>query len=398
MSVDNPYKVVTQPDLHVQFSYVDDYFTRDYVSVNNVLEYPTPTIWTDVYFQFDSPSDFFNTYLAEDKDHTCIVYYPVWQDTIEPNPLPLSLEVMNAIESNQIPLTQNVGNTDVNYGWEEFQQLYGAGARRWITEHELYTTEVYRQEDGRIREYTTRQTHTEYYDFQITDEQGYDPEQLKYSIRPIVGQKNNGVLLTLDVVYICKLFNRQTKAQIIRSSSMSIPNPDLKYGIETQRLNVSNMNRYIIFNKYEKSNDKPITIPGKTRVVYEKIFYTDTDILISSNEGERSKTPVLRMYDTEHFYKFSVYQYNKKKELTRMDISGPFEYVLILRTDRNADIEIKPTNSQNMNTVLGELEFRITDNVAYQILGTDNPRYIIKIKTASGASSVICEGKIEQAV
>lgn len=305
---------------------------------------------------------------------------------------------MNAIESNQIPLTQNVGNTDVNYGWEEFQQLYGAGARRWITEHELYTTEVYRQEDGRIREYTTRQTHTEYYDFQITDEQGYDPEQLKYSIRPIVGQKNNGVLLTLDVVYICKLFNRQTKAQIIRSSSMSIPNPDLKYGIETQRLNVSNMNRYIIFNKYEKSNDKPITIPGKTRVVYEKIFYTDTDILISSNEGERSKTPALRMYDTEHFYKFSVYQYNKKKELTRMDISGPFEYVLILRTDRNADIEIKPTNSQNMNTVLGELEFRITDNVAYQILGTDNPRYIIKIKTASGASSVICEGKIESAV
>ena len=314
-----------------------------------------------------SQADNFNAFIAESTGGDFIEFYATWKDIIIG-------EYMGDIESGRIPLyTSN----NPNDNFEEFDDQYGAGAQKWVIMHELY---VYEHIPGNT-------LLTQQYVF-TQDGNFIQPNYF----RPVI--KNSDIASSYTIQYICRLTNRMDGSQIIRKASFSSYDPK-KYGIYFTRLNVDNYIPYKVFNRVEGEASTTIQMQDNRKSKFVKVYFDSTQVLLDMNNQVLPQgTGPLFLKNGDGAYKlsFDKIDQNANGDRVNVDLSGAFQYALLFVLDDDSKIEIPPTFSTNMNTTLGELEFKIMEEQTLQLLKQTNNTYSIIIKNPDGSKYTFYEG------
>jgi hypothetical protein len=324
----------------------------------------------DVQLPVTSVADNFNCLIAESGAGDFIEFYATWEDTIIGNS-------MNDIETGRIRLyTSN----NPNDNFEEFSTQYGVNTARWVLMHEIY---VYEHIAGGSSLLTQKYVFTQEDEFS-------NPNWF----RPVI--KNADIISSYSIDYICRLTNRMDGTQITRKASFSSLDPQ-KYGKNFLKLNIDNVIPYKVFNRLEeeKRNDNLIN-PNPLDIQFVKVFYDKTNILLDAeNTVFPQGTGPMFVKRTAATYTFKFTRVNVNKENPRsenVDLSGSFDYNLVFTLDDDSLIEVAPTYSTNMNTVLGQLEFKLTDHQSTALLRQTNNAYSIVVKNPDKSSYVYYEG------
>ena len=316
-----------------------------------------------------SVADSFNCLIAESTNGDYIEFYATWNDQIIG-------EYMSDIETGRIKLfTSN--NPNDNY--EEFTERYGVGAAKWSVLHELY---VYEHIPGGSSLLTQK--------YVFTQEDTWNDPNL---FRPVI--KNADIASSYSVDYICRLTNRMDGTQIIRKATLASTDP-AKYGIWFTRLNVDNVIPYNIFNRIEGEVSQSINIATNDQTKFVKIYYDTTTVTLDdTNTVFPQGTGPLFLKKGDSIYKFSFVRLNANTDPVQrenVDLSGVFDYELLFVKDDDSKIRVSPTYSSNMNTVLGEIEFKLMDDQIDTLLKQTNNTYQIRIKNPNGADYTFYEG------
>jgi hypothetical protein len=186
--------------------------------------------------------------------------------------------------------------------------------------------------------------------------------------------------------------NRMDGTQIIRKSSFSSLDPK-KYGLRFTRLNVDNLIPYKVFNKIEAEMANTVSGSNIQKNTYIKVFYdTISVVLNANNEVYTQGTGPLFLKSSDSVYKFKFEQLDNAGNRNNVDLSGVYNFALVFKKDDNTKIEILPTYSTNMNTTLGELEFKILEDYVSVLLKQSNNAYSIIVKNPNGSSYTFYQG------
>ena len=324
----------------------------------------------DVQLPVTSSADNFNAFIAESTNGDFIEYYATWNNQIIG-------QYMTDIESGRIPLyTSN--NPNDNY--QEFSEIYGTNAVKWVITHELYIYENLPGGSGGSSLLTQK--------FSFIQDDNWNNSNY---FRPVL--RTADIDATYTIQYICRLNNRMDGTQIIRRASFASSDPK-KYGLYFTRLNVNNIIPYKVFNKIEGEKANIIEGSLKPSTKYIKVFYDTTGILFNEDgvlfpQG----TGPLLLKTGDSVYKFKFEKYNEtlgQKE--NVDLSGAYNYGLMFVLDDETKIESVPTYSTNMNTTIGELEFKLSGNQISKLLKQNNTSYSIVVKNPNGTYYSFYEG------
>jgi hypothetical protein len=313
-----------------------------------------------------SVADNFNCHIAESTYGDFIEYYAIWNESIIGN-------YINDIETGRIRLyTSN--NPNDNY--EQFTDTYGIDARKWVVIHEI---SVYEQIPG-------SSILTQKYSFT----QDSDFEDANY-FRPIL--KNSDIAVSYTIQYTCRLTNRMDGTQIIRKASFSSTDPK-KYGMRFTRLNVDNLIPYKVFNRIESETVNTKIGNNIEKIKYVKVFYDVTKVVLNvDNEVFPQGTGPLFLKTFDSDYKFTFHRLNSRGDLENVDLSGAYNYGLLFQLDDLTKIEVGPTyNADNMNTTIGEIEFKLTEEQLARIKSQKNNEYSIIIKNPNGTYYTFYQG------
>jgi len=183
-------------------------------------------------------------------------------------------------------------------------------------------------------------------------------------------------------------------SQIIRKASFASTNPK-KYGKILTRINVDNYIPYKVYNKIQGEKANIIVNPTQNQISkFVKVFYDTTNVLLDYNNVVLPQgTGPLFLKIGDGIYKFKFKRLNDITQQTEnVDLSGVYNYALLFVLDDNTKIEISPTYSTNMNTVLGELEFKIMNEQANLLLKQTNNVFSIIIKNTDGTEYTFYQG------
>ena len=346
-------------DVYIQYSTIPEIDNYRYV-ISEKIQLQLPV---------ESNADKFNCYIAESTAGDYIEYYATWNDIIIG-------EYMGDIESGRIPLfTSN--NPNDNY--EQFIEEYGTESAKWVLIHEI---QVYEQ----IPPSTTLMTQR----FQFTQDGNFmSPNKF----RPII--LNADIASTYSIDYICRLMNRMDGSQIIRKASFSSNDPK-KYGRTFTRINIDNYIPYKVFNRIPGEVANIVSGSGPQKTKYVKIFYDTTNVVLNmNNEVLPQGTGPLFLKDGDSTYKFKFERLNENTDPIQrenVDLAGVYNYALSFILDDKTKIEVSPTYSTNMNTTLGELEFKLMSDQISKLLSQANNAYSIIIKNSDGTQYIFYEG------
>jgi hypothetical protein len=344
-------------DIYFTYSTISELDNTNYVIQEKiVLQLPTA-----------SQADNFNAFIAESTDGDFIEFYATWKGIIIG-------EYMGDIESGRIPLyTSN----NPNDNFEEFADQYGAETAKWVVMHEIYVTEHIPGADLLTQQYI------------FTQEDNFT---IPNYFRPVI--KNADIASSYSIRYICRLTNRMDGTQIIRQASFSSVDPK-KYGRTLMRLNVDNFIPYKVFNRVEGEASTTVSVNDNRKSKFVKVYYDSTNILLNmNNEIVPQGTGPLFLKRGDGTYKFSFDRINNNAggEYQNVDLSGVYNYGLLFILDDDTKIEIPPTYSTNMNTTLGELEFKLMGDQIDTLLKQSNNTYSIIIKNPDGSKYTFYEG------
>jgi hypothetical protein len=344
-------------DVFITYSTIGDINLDNYV-VSELISLQLPVT---------SVADNFNCLIAESTAGDFIEFYATWNDIIIG-------EYIGDIESGKIRLyTSN--NPNDNY--QEFSDQYGAGAQKWVVMHEI---QVWEQIPG-------ANIMTQKYAF--TQEDNFN---LSNYFRPVI--KNSDIAASYTIDYICRLMNRMDGSQIIRKASFASTDPK-KYGKTFTRLNVDNYIPYKVFNRIEGETSTTIIGGGAQKTKFVKVFYDTTTVMLNTNNEilPQGTGPLfLKRGDGLYSFKFDKVDTETGNQSINVDLSGIYNYILSFTLDDNSKIEVLPTYSNNMNTTLGELEFKITGAQTDNLLQQTNNGYSIIVKNPDGTQYTFYEG------
>ena len=210
--------------------------------------------------------------------------------------------------------------------------------------------------------------------------------------RPVI--QNADIASTYTINYVCRLMNRMDGSQIIRQASFASTDPK-KYGLYFTRINIDNYIPYKVFNRVEgESSVQPLS-GGAQRTKYVKVFYDTTTVAMNLNNEilPQGTGPLfLNQGDGTYSFKFNKIDTNNGDQSVNVDLSGAFNYALLFVLDDKSTIEISPTYSTNMNTTLGELEFKILAGQIDTLLQQVNNTYSIIVKNPDGTQYTFYQG------
>jgi len=342
-------------DVHISYSTIYD-LIDNYYTINELISLQLPVT---------SNADSFNAYIAESTAGDYIEFYATWNNLIIGN-------YMGDIESGRIPLyTSN----NPNDNFQEFTDTYGAGANKWSIIHEI---SIYEQIPG-------ASILTQKYAF--TQDNNFSNPNL---LRPIL--LNADIAASYSIQYVCRLTNRMDGTQIIRKASFSSTDPK-KYGLTFTRINVENLVPYKVFNRIESEKPNIMAGNGLEKVKYIKIFYdTVTVVMNAFNEVFPNGAGPLFLKDADSVYKFKFERIDVNGDRVNVDLSGAFNYSLAFKLDDNSKIEVGPTYSTNMNTTIGEIEFKLKEDQLTTLKTQSNNVYTIVVKNPNGSEYVFYQG------
>ena len=346
------------------------YSTVPVIQSNSITADNTYTLVEEVDLQLPvtSTADRFNAFIAQSTTGDFIEYYATFDDQIIG-------QYMGDIESGRIPLyTSN--NPNDNY--QEFSDLYGAEAAKWVLIHELYVYEHF----GSSSILTQK--------FSFTQEDNFNSANY---FRPVL--KNSDIDSSFTIQYICRLSNRMDGSQIIRRASFSSTDPK-KYGLRFTRINVDNIIPYKVFNRLEAEQANIIQGNLKPQTKYVKVFYDTTTVVYNQNNEvyPQGLGPILlKNGDSVYKFKFEKINEDNSNQRENVDLSGAYNYGLLFVLDDDTKIEVGPTYSTNMNTTIGELEFKLNKTQIDTLLKQKKKAYSIIVKNPDGTSYNFYEGK-----
>jgi len=279
---------------------------------------------------------------------------------------------MGDIESGRIKLyTSN--NPNDNYS--DFTDTYGIGSAKWTIIHEISVYEYFPGAAILSQKYS------------FTQDSNFG--EVNY-FRPIL--KNADIDSSYSIQYTCRLLNRMDGTQIIRKASFSSTDPK-KYGLKFTRLYVENLIPYKIFNKIEAEQPNIVSGYGPEKTKYIKVFYdTITVVLNAFNEVFPQGTGPLFLKSYDSLYKFKFEKIDTNGNRINVDLSGAFNYALVFKLNDNSKIEVGPTYSTNMNTTIGEIEFKLTEDQLATLKKQVNNNYSIVVKNPNGTQYTFYEG------
>jgi len=358
-NIEKALKVKSLSDVYLQFSTITEINNFQYL-ISEVIQLQLPVV---------SNADNFNCYIAESTSGDYIEYYATWNNFIIG-------EYITDIESGRIPLfTSN----NPNDNFQNFVDQYGFNANKWVVTHEI---QVYEN----IPPGTTLLSQN----FQFTQDNNFmNPNKF----RPVLINADIDSSYTID--YICRLTNRMDGSQIIRKASFASTDPK-KYGLFFDRINVDNYIPYHVFNKLSAEKPNIITGNGVQKTKFTKIFFDTTNVVLNiNNEVLPQGTGPLFLKNGDATYKFKFEKINTSQnnmDLQNVDLSGVFNYALLFILDNGSKIQIPPTFSTNMNTTLGELEFKLNKEQTVSLLTQQNNGYSIIILNPDGTQYTFYQG------
>jgi hypothetical protein len=343
-------------DIYITYSTIDQIINNQF-TLSETLNLQLPVT---------SVADNFNCFIAESTSGDYIEFYATWLNSIIGS-------YIGDIESGRIALyTSN--NPNDNY--DEFSTSYGTGARKWVLIHEI---SVYENIPGGTSLLTQK------YSFTQEDSFSY-PNYF----RPVI--KNADIAASYIVQYVCRLMNRMDGTQIIRKASYASTDPK-KYGLRFTRLNMDNVIPYKVFNRLDAEKANIVLNAGSEKIKYVKVFYDTINVMLNAlNEVLPQGTGPLFLRSNDSIYKFKFEKLDTNGDRVNVDFSGVYNYTLVFVLDDNTKIEVGPTYSTNMNTTIGEIEFKLTFDQINNLLKQTNNSYSIIVKNPDGTSYAFYEG------
>ena len=347
-------------DVYITFSTIFEIINSQYVLDEKV----------NVQLPVTSIADSFNCFIAESTNGDFIEYYATWG--LGDNKSIIG-DYIDDIESGRIKLyTSN--NPNDNYS--DFTDSYGTGARKWVLMHEI---SVFENIPGGTSLLTQK--------YSFTQDSNYS---LPNYFRPIL--RNADIDSSYIVTYVCRLMNRMDGTQIIRKASFSSADPK-KYGMWFTRLNVDNLIPYKVFNRIEAEATNISGGSGVEKTKYVKVFFdTITIVMNAFNELFPQGTGPLFLKSYDSVYKFKFEKIDTNGDRVNVDLSGAYDYALQFKLDDNSKIEVGPTYSTNMNTTIGEIEFKLSEDQLSTIKKQTNKNFLIVVKNPNGTSYVFYQG------
>lgn len=349
---------------------------------------------------YNSQSDWFNVRLGVDEDKRAVEFYSVWGDVIDDQPM--TMTIMNQIETGDIRILTDSFMDDSDVDWEEFTEIYGPEARKWVIRNELTLTyrynsytfagsELYEYRNLHQKERIDRYTMLE--DFNDSTLADSDADSTyKFFYRPVVPELPGYDCVAMDIEYTARLLNRLNGAEVVRMATMTVEQPLRTFEDKSAEISVSNMNQWVLFNKNVVNQVVPdasaLAAQRDSRIRYISNFYTNNDIVIQAGTDTFTTmgTNTLVLYDTDHYYKFSIW--------SDMALSTPWaldqataEYLLTYRDKDDIRKYVSPTYSVNMSLAAGTIEFKLTESTVKSILGGDG-RYALVARTPEGTTTV----------
>lgn len=355
-NIESELSIQNLSDVYITYSTLFDIVDNEFILDEQV----------NVQLPVTSVADNFNCFIAESTAGDFIEYYATWNNLIIGN-------TIGEIESGRIRLyTSN--NPNDNY--QEFEEAYGMDSRKWVLIHEI---SVFEHIPGGTSLLTQK--------FSFTQDDNFN---LPNYFRPIL--RNSDITSSYSIQYTCRLMNRMDGTQIIRKSSFSSMDPK-KYGLKFGRLNVDNLLPYKVFNRVEAEKPNINIGSGLERTKYVKVFYDTTNITLNEfNEVYPQGTGPLFLKSYDSIYKFKFEKIDKNGDRINVDLSGAYNYGLFFKLDDNTNIEVGPTYSTNMNTTIGEMEFKLSEDQLLKLKSQKNNKYSIIVKNPNGTSYAFYEG------
>lgn len=354
--IENILNIKQSSDIYITYSTIFDIDNNEFILDEQ----------TNIQFPVTSVADNFNCFIAESTLGDFIEYYASWNNLIIGNNIA-------DIESGRIKLyTSN--NPNDNYA--SFEETYGIGTKKWVIIHEI---NVFEHIPGGTSLLTQQYSFTQDSNFNLPN-----------YFRPIL--RNSDIASSYSIQYTCRLMNRMDGTQIIRKASFSSMDPK-KYGLKFERLNVENLLPYKVFNKIEAEKPNININKGLDRIKYIKVFYDTINIVLNEfNEIYSQGTAPLLLKSYDSLYKFKFEKLDRAGNRINVDLSGVYNYALLFILDDNTKIEIGPTYSTNMNTAIGEIEYKLLEDQLKKIKSQRNNKYLIIVKNPDGSSYTFFEG------
>ena len=400
------YEILSDPTLIINFATVSE----------GNLTSTDPNIYASTFHQdpinqiaikYKSNSDYFNVRIYEDTDNKEIVYYPVYGEGN--NVVELSDDIMGRIENNEIPLVSDAFYDNL-YKVEDidsFVQTYGDNAAKWIIYNEVTVTYNYipntrlLESDGETDVIESMESFTNIIDY---SKHNKDIEgsfwKCKYTPKPKL--RNNMTCKSISISYTCRLINRLTSVEAIRTATMTIPEQNVaKY--YTNKTIINNVVTYKVVNQIKKEDVKQTVTYKEAQTKIIRSYYDATNITIKDMNDSNIYTQgqmTLKLKHSSTNYVFRLYNLNEDNIRIPYDLTGPYRYYLVFPSNDGNKVKIKPNADSNaLNLGIGQIVFYISEENVKRIMNVSSTDRYFAIVTDSDNNdsnqSTLYEGKVE---
>lgn len=317
--------------------------TGDYVNVS----YARSSTLKGVIPHDNMNSDNLGCYIAEVPGKPYIQFYATWRD----KPL-TSSTVWRFNKGIRLYDTSHIIRPNGGYEIDDDYEVEH-DERKWMAMHEIKMSFLRNSTVIKEETYSMNQIF-------ISEN---DPSVFYY--RPIIFDESNGIFVdNINIVYTMRFVNSNDKVQFVKVASLSITGNMGKYYAMGTNLSVTDMSPYRVYNKIVENNGTVINNNGSPiqTTKYVKVYYNSTDVVMTDNGGNlvSSFDYNLNMSQAPKTYKFVFKTKKVDGRYTFVDFSDGY-YKLMFKDSGGNTVLVEPTYSTNMNPILGELEFNITN-------------------------------------
>ena len=400
------YEILSDPTLIINFATVSE----------GNLTSTDPNIYASTFHQdpinqiaikYKSNSDYFNVRIYEDTDNKEIVYYPVYGEGN--NVVELSDDIMGRIENNEIPLVSDAFYDNL-YKVEDidsFVQIYGDKAAKWIIYNEVTVTYNYipntrlLESDGETDVIESMESFTNIIDY---SKHNKDIEgsfwKCKYTPKPQI--RNNMYCKSICISYTCRLINRLTSVEAIRTATMTIPQQSvIRYS--SRKSVINSIVTYKVVNQIKKEDVKQTVTYKEAQPKIIRSYYDATNITIKDMNDSNIYTQgqmTLKLKHSSTNYVFRLYNLNEDNIRIPYDLTGPYRYYLVFPSNDGNKVKIKPNADSNaLNLGIGQIVFYISEENVKRIMNVSSTDRYFAIVTDSDNNdsnqSTLYEGKVE---
>ena len=400
------YQILSDPTLIVNFATVSE----------GNLTSTDPNIYASTFHQdpinqiaikYKSNSDYFNVRIYEDTDNKEIVYYPVYGEGN--NVVELSDDIMGRIENNEIPLVSDAFYDNL-YKVEDidsFIQTYGDKAAKWIIYNEVTVTYNYipntrlLESDGKTDTIESIESFTNIIDY-LKHNKDIEGSFWKCKYTPKPKLRNNMTCKSISISYTCRLINRLTSVEAIRTATMTIPEQNVAKYYSNKTI-INNVVTYKVVNQIKKEDVKQTVTYKEAQPKIIRSYYDATNITIKDMNDSNIYTQgqmTLKLKHSSTNYVFRLYNLNEDNIRIPYDLTGPYRYYLVFPSNDGNKVKIKPNADSNaLNLGIGQIVFYISEENVKRIMNVSSTDRYFAIVTDSDNNdsnqSTLYEGKVE---